>query len=78
MADEGSRAVSEQQEGLDRGTADHHLSTGDATGPQYTDDDGDLTDDEPRAVADEAGRSYPLGPEQAAMHIEDEDGRQDE
>ena len=49
-------------------------------GPQFTspDDDGDFVDEEPSAIADRAGSNYPVGPEDAAMHIEDEDGRPSE
>ncbi|MBB5801631.1 hypothetical protein F4560_001399 [Saccharothrix ecbatanensis] len=76
MADE--RSVSEQQEELDlrRDTGQDHRRqrATDAAGPQYTahDGGGDLTDDEPTAIADEAGSSYPRGPEQDAMHVEEE------
>ncbi|WP_447007516.1 hypothetical protein ACRAKI_14055 [Saccharothrix isguenensis] len=76
MADE--RAVSEQQEELDlrRDTGqDHHLHrAAEAAAPQYTahDGGGDLTDEEPTAIADEAGTSYPAGPEHEAMYVEEE------
>ncbi|ONI80338.1 hypothetical protein ALI22I_44120 [Saccharothrix sp. ALI-22-I] len=80
MADERSRTDrtrSEQQEGLEmrRGTGQDRAWQRDAeaAAPQYTepDDDGDFTDDEPTAIADEAGSSYPGGPEHQAMHIEE-------
>lgn len=50
---------------------------GETAGAQYVgpDDDGDLIDREPTAIAGEAGSDYLIGPEGAAMHVEDEDGR---
>ncbi|TQM79084.1 hypothetical protein FHX81_1378 [Saccharothrix saharensis] len=80
MADEHTyRApMSEQQEELEPGWGTTHSApaTG-SSGHQYTapDDRGDLTDDEPTSIADEAGFDHLLGPEDAAMHVEDEDGR---
>jgi hypothetical protein len=86
MADERAQVdrggpMSEQQEAFEPqwGTADvrgRGGATG-ASGPQYVgaDDDGDFTDDEPTAIAGEAGSTYLLGPEDAAMHVEDEEGR---
>ncbi|WP_156077034.1 hypothetical protein [Saccharothrix sp. NRRL B-16314] len=76
MADE--RWMSEQQEGLDlrRDTGqDHRLQrAAESAGPQYTAHNGrgDLTDEESTAIADEAGSSYPRGPEYDAMHVEEE------
>lgn len=81
--------MSEQQEELEPrwGTREGHSVRRDpeTAGRQFTategggdDSDGDFVDEEPTAVADEAGSNYPVGPEDAAMHIEDEDGRPDD
>ncbi len=76
--------MSEQQEELEPrwGTREGHSLRRDpeTAGRQFTspDDDGDFVDEEPSAIAEEAGSNYPVGPEDAAMHIEDEDGRPSE
>ncbi|MCC8247781.1 hypothetical protein [Saccharothrix luteola] len=73
--------MSEQQEAIEPrwGAGEGHSPRRDpeAPGPQYSapDDEGDFVDEEPTSIADEAGSNYLRGPEDAAMHIEDEDGR---
>ncbi|MFD0200662.1 MULTISPECIES: hypothetical protein [Saccharothrix] len=82
MADERARPargpMSEQQEELEPGWGTIHRGRApENVGPQYTapGGDGSFIDDEATAIADEAGSDNLLGPEDAAMHIEDEDGR---
>jgi hypothetical protein len=80
--------MSEQQEELEPrwGTREGHSVRRDpeTAGPQFTsadddaDTDGDFVDEEPTAIADQAGSNYPVGPEDAAMHIENEEGRPSE
>ncbi|MEV1121080.1 hypothetical protein AB0I91_39005 [Actinosynnema sp. NPDC049800] len=73
--------MSEQQEAIEPrwGTGEGYGLRRDSEtpGPQFSapDDDGDFIDEEPTSIADEAGSNYLRGPEDAAMHIEDEDGR---
>lgn len=82
MADERPRAdraaLSEQQEELEpRWDADRDPRPAtEEPGPQYSPPGGggDLLDDESDAIADQAGPSYLRGPEDGAMHLEDEDG----
>ncbi|MFI9009094.1 hypothetical protein ACIGNX_17895 [Actinosynnema sp. NPDC053489] len=73
--------VSEQQEGFEPGRgAVRGGAVGGNAGMQFTvpGDHGDFTDDEPDPVADIAGPGHLLGPEDAAMHIEDDSGPGDE
>jgi hypothetical protein len=76
MADERNRIRSEQQESLDIPPIPSRRRAEETTGPQFSSpgDGGDFTDDESTAIADEAGTTYPLSPEEQAMHIEDEEG----
>ncbi|ROP36450.1 hypothetical protein [Saccharothrix texasensis] len=73
--------MSEQQEAMEprwgEGAGREPLHDPETAGPQYTapDDDGDFVDEEQTSIAAEAGSDYLRGPEDAAMHIVDEDGR---
>ncbi|MGW4115936.1 hypothetical protein ACWEFJ_34130 [Actinosynnema sp. NPDC004786] len=77
----GGRPVSEQQEQFEprweREDDREVRGPGGTVGPQYVgpDDDGGFGDRESTAIAGEAGSDYLLGPEGAAVHVEDEDGR---
>lgn len=83
-AEAGRGPLSEQQEGLeprhDPGGDPGLRRAGEAAGPQYTapGGSGDFTDDEATSIADEAGASYPSGPENQAMHVEGEEEPRDE
>ncbi|MCE7000481.1 hypothetical protein LZG04_37535 [Saccharothrix sp. S26] len=67
--------MSEQQEALEPrwDAREGHGARPDpeAVGPQFTAPD-EVVDEESTAIAEAAGSHYPVGPEDAAMHIEDD------
>ena len=65
--------MSEQQEEFEAGWGTTRSAAAPNTGGhQYIAPEN--SGEEPRAIADEAGSDYLLGPEDAAMHIEGDDG----